>query len=420
MDKYINVMDIGTTGIRTIIARINKDGRPRIIGKSIVPCKGVRKFSVIDGEALRTSIELVVKQASEMAGVDIASVYVSIRGVHVNMVRNSETIILSSDEQEITPTQLGKLLDRVASVDIYEDEKLIDIVPVSYYLDGETKVNDPVGLHASSIRIDADIVLGHYEYIKSITSCIKAAGLEVDGFIPSSVSMMGLLPEENVEKSGILLIDIGGSVSDYTIYHKNKPVLTGSIPAGGEHITNDLSQIFSMSPSEAESLKRDYPLAMKNLVTNDVDVSIFSLKSGTREIVKISEIVEVMEARLENLFTTIKENLQEESIVVENIGQIVLTGDGIIKFRGLDSLFDSIFSIPYNEFDFCRITGLKSSYTLCWSMIDYVAQQLPLGRKASNVSSGKNEEIIGKKNGSIVIIEKIKNYFVDLVAKFRE
>lgn len=420
MDKYVNVLDIGTTGVRTIIARLGKDGRPRIIGKSTVPCKGVKKFSVVDGEALKYAIELVVRQASDMAGVNASSVYVSIRGVHVNSIRNSETIILSSDEQEITPLQLGKLLDRVAAVDIYEDEKLIDIVPVNYYLENETQVNDPIGLHASSIRIEADIVLGHYDFIKSITSCIKAAGLEVDGFIPSSVSMMGLLPEEDQDIKGILLIDIGGSVSDYTIYHRNKPVLTGSIPAGGEHITNDLAQIFSMSPSEAECLKKDYPLAMKCLVTNNVDVSIFSLKNGTREIIKISELVEVMEARLENLFSKIKESLQEEAIVVEKIGQIMLTGDGIIKFKGLDDMIDNVFAIPYNDIDFCRITGMKSTYTLCWSMVEYIAQQIPLGRKPSNVNFDKKVQKDGETNQLIGFFRKIKKYFTDLIAKFRK
>ena len=105
--------------------------------------------------------------------------------------------------------------------------------------------------------------------------------------------------EVDEEEQSTLLVDVGGQVTEYVIYYKGKPFLFGAVPVGGDSITNDLAQVFKISLSEAETIKKDYPLATLEVLSNNIDVAIFSLESGTR-ILKL-QIVEVMQARIENI-----------------------------------------------------------------------------------------------------------------------
>ncbi|MDR0287261.1 MAG: cell division protein FtsA [Clostridiales bacterium] len=411
MTKYIAVLDIGTVGIRVLIGKISSENF-EIVGKSSVDCKGIRKFAIVDAGAVKSAISQAVKSAENLCDVKVKSLYTGIRGIYTNFQNNRDSIITPKDEL-INYSILGKLLDKVATIDIYEDEKLVDVVPIKYFLDDETAVNDPIGLHASSLSLEAEIILGHNEFIKSISECISAVGYKVDGFVPFSVAMSNLLPEDNSEKRTTMLIDVGGTATDYILYYKNRPVFTSSIQAGGDHITGDLAQIFKISPNEAETIKKDYPFALPSLVTNDIDVSVYSLESGSRIILKVSELIEVMQARIENIFEKIKESVSEEGFTLDGIGRIILTGQGIIKYKGLDKVIRNIFDIDYYEVDFSKLTGLKSVYTMSYAMLKYISCQLVYGRKASDVEQKINE--YEKKSLSQKVTFSLKKFLKNLL-----
>ncbi len=421
VSKHIAVLDIGTTGVRILAGKVNDRGLPQIIAKVDVSCKGLKKCSIEDESAIVDAVKAALRRIKDQTGLIIRSVYTSIQGANLSFMRNTDSISLPTEEPEITYQQLGKLLDKAASIETYEDEKLIDIIPVKYFINDETQVNDPLGLSAETLRVEANVVLGKYEYIKQITACINAAGLTVDGFIPSSVAMTWALPSEEETAKSVLLLDVGGSASDYTLYYKGRPYAIGSVPMGGQHITNDLSLVLHISPTEAETVKRDYPLASAELVSNNVDVAVFSLEKGAQDVLKVSDIVDVMQARIENLFEVVAEKLEEEEIQISRIDYIMVIGDGLSKFKGLDLVCEKLFHVPYYDVDLSRSTGMKSAYSYASGMLMYMASQLPLGRKPSKLEreyqqndGGESEK--PKESGISNFWNKVKSMLVS----FRE
>lgn len=421
MSKHIAVLDIGTTGVRILAGKVNDRGLPQIIAKVDVSCKGLKKCAVEDESAIIDSIKAALRRIKDQTGLVICSVYASIQGANLSFMRNTDSIAIPTEEPEITYQQLGKLLDKVASIETYEDEKLVDVVPIKYFLDNETQVNDPTGLAAETLRVEANVVLGKQEYIKQITSCINAAGLSVDGFIPSCVAMRWALPSEEEKAKSVLMIDVGGSATDYTLYYKGRPYAIGSIPVGGQHITNDLSLVLHISPTEAETVKRDYPLACVDLVSNNVDVAVFSLDKGVQDVRKVSEIVEVMQARIENLFEVVAEKLEEEDIQISRVDYIMVIGDGLSKFKGLGLICDRLFGVPLYEVDLSRSTGMKSAYSYASGMLMYMASQLPMGRKPSKLEreyqqEGNAEAEQTKESG----LSRFWNTIKSMLVSFRE
>ena len=62
MSKQVAVIDIGTTGIRILVAKINETGIPHIIAKSQVSSNARKKFEIEDESLLTDSIKSALKK----------------------------------------------------------------------------------------------------------------------------------------------------------------------------------------------------------------------------------------------------------------------------------------------------------------------------------------------------------------------
>jgi len=419
MSKHIAVLDIGTTGVRILAAKVNDGGAPHIIAKASSPCSGVKKLEIVDETQVSDAIAKTLQKIKEQTGIAIKTVYVGISGAHISFMRNSECITLPDDNYEITYKQLGRLLDKVASVDIYEDERLVDVLPVKYFNEEGALLDNPIGVSSASLRVEADVILGQAKYIETLISVVNKAGVGVDGFVPSAVALAGLIPDFGDETKSVLMIDVGGSITDYAVYYRNKPCVIGSVPVGGENITKDLEQIFDISNDEAELLKNEYPISNVEMVTNNIDLAVFSLSNNEQQLIKVSQIVEVMQARLENLFEVISQKLLKEGVNLSMLDKVVLCGDAISQFKGLDSICNNIMGIPLVEIDFPRLTGMKNTYTFASGMVMYIAYQLPLGRKQSLLERdfSKNDKDSYKNNS---LFNKMSSKLKNMMPTFRE
>ena len=340
MSKGIAVVDIGSTGIRVLVAKVSEGRGPQIIAKADVVCKGaVKNLEIENTEEISQSLKRILSRIKDQTGLVIKSAYFNISGDKVSFMPNTDSIVISSNEDElaensVTNKTIGMLLDRIASVELYEDEMLIDVLPRQYYVaygDGrfDTKVNDPAGLNCSKIKADADVIVGKSSYMENVKTCAANAGIEVDGFITFSFAMPKVLPESLLNspdgsEQSVLVIDIGGNATEYVLYYKGMPYTVGAIPVGGANITNDVAVVLNISPSEAEQLKQDYSLADDELVTNDIDVEIYPLDVGVKDVVKVSYIVQIMQARIINIFDGVADELADEGIDSSLIDSIVL------------------------------------------------------------------------------------------------
>ena len=76
-------IDIGTTKIVTIIAKINHEGHTEILGIGKHPSYGLKKGVIVNINKTVESIKASIKEAEEMAGVTIEDACVGISGGHV-------------------------------------------------------------------------------------------------------------------------------------------------------------------------------------------------------------------------------------------------------------------------------------------------------------------------------------------------
>jgi len=410
--KYVSVLDIGTTGIRMLVAKIAEGGTSHIVAKAALNCKCVKKFKIENENELTAAVQKIVHRIEEQTEIIVKSTYVSIPAPYTGFVRNT-AVSTSIGGGCVTYQTVSELLDMASDTELYEDEFLIDVIPCKYVIDNNTSVVEPIGMeYAESVRIEADIVTANLEYVTVLQRCVSGAGLSVDGYIPMSAAMKNFMPEYGPGEKSTLLINVGGGETEFTVYYKTHPFFTAAFPAGGINITNDIAQVLNVSNEEAENLKKDYSIASIDLVTNNVDVSVFSLDKGTQDIIKVSNIVEVMQARIEAILSRIQNKLLDEDIKSDMIDRIIVCGDGISYFSGVDKLCEEVFGTKFVEVDFTRKTGMKSLYTYSGAMVNYICGLLPYGRSDSQIE--RKAQTIENSSSRGGVIGKMKKWFSSL------
>ena len=111
------------------------------------------------------------------------------------------------------------------------------------------------------------------------------------------------------------------------------------------------------------------------MITNNHEIKLTSKSSSssTNDIVKCSEIVQVIEARVKEIFQIIRRMLQEKGMTTA-ISTVVLTGQGISNIVGAEELAAKILKI--NNVRVCSpklINVIKPQHTTVFGMVRYIA-----------------------------------------------
>jgi len=359
-----------------MIGMVNKIGQLEIYGKGYVPCNSVKKGVIVDIEATSRAIKLSVEQAEKEAGFKVGSAYVNIYGLHTSVLNDKQGIELSGGNNVISTEDLDRLYYKFERIPVPEGSQIIDIIPREFIIDGYDSIKDPVGMSGFNLEMNADIIAGRYISVQNIIKSIERAGLEVDGIIIEAYAAaeLTLTPEE--KEQGVLLVDIGGGITDISAFKNGEIQMYDSIPVGGDHITNDISIGLNISITEAEKIKKQYELALTDLIKNDQEISVYDIKEQMHKTINISRIIEIIEARTVEILSISKGLVEKYAdLGVFNSG-IVLTGGGISYFNGSKQITNAIFDLPVRIATYRSSTGaLKTEYATAAGIIKYVASK---------------------------------------------
>lgn len=383
MGEIIVGIDIGTSKVCALVGRIDDNNHFEIIGKGLDSCAGLKKGVIVDIDATSKSIKNSVKQAETMANLKIGSAYVNIIGSHVSLIPNRSSVSVLNDNREISYKDVERVLTTAADVDISEDMQVIDIVPKQYIVDSFDEIIDPVGMVGSKLEVEANVVTGNITSVQNILRSMKRAELKVDGLVVETLATSEIVLTPDEKEMGVILLDIGGGVTDVSVYKNKSLVFYNSLPVGGDHITNDISIGLKIPYSEAEKIKREYELALTSLIKNDQEVYVNEFGNGKRKTVRVSEIVEIIEARVFEILSLCKRMLDEADIRINSGAGIVLTGGGISYVDGSLQLTEEVFGLPTRIASY-KIDGISNlEYATAAGIVKHVA----LNRKGEGLGS---------------------------------
>ena len=398
-------VDIGTTKVATVIGEVNNFEQIETICNTSYKCSGLKKGKIINEDEISLSLAKTIKDAEDETNLKINSAYVTIPGKYVTIVQNSITKEVKDKYSGISIRDVQSAIMQVKDIEIPEGKTLIDIVPDKIVLENGTVVADPVGSLSSSFTMSAQVILADKDYVRQLNSIFKKAGLEIDGIVPIALAEKNLVLDSNELHDNIAIIDVGAENTDIGVFENSSFIYTNSIPLGGENITNDIAVVLNITEEEADKLKRQYGLALKSFIDNDNDIILNTCKDNNKnKIIKSSELIEIIEARIEEMFSIINKDLTNQG-VKPRINNIILTGQGIVNISKSDVAGKINLNIPVKISTGRLMTTTRPIYRTSFALVRYIASR-PFTKTVSSSIDTQSDESFFKN-----IIERIKEFF---------
>ncbi|CDE10498.1 cell division protein ftsA [Clostridium sp. CAG:354] len=398
-------IDIGTSRIAAVVGEVNNFNQIEIICSSSYKCTGIKKTKIINEEEVSNSLVKVLDKIEDESGLRVNSAYVTIPGKYTTIVQNSITKEARDKYSGISLRDVQTAIMQVKDIDIPEGKVSIDIVPDKFILDTGKTTEDPVGSLSSSFTLKAQIILADKEYVRQISSIFKKAGIDVDGLVPTTLAQRNLILDNNELHDNVMILDMGAGNTDIGVFEGSSYLYTNTIPLGGNSITNDIALVLNISEEEADKLKKQYGLALKSFIDNDNDILLNTFKGENRnKTIKSSELIEIIEARIEEIFSLVNKDITNQGIKTR-INNVILTGQGITNINKCDVAGKINLNIPVKIATGRLISTVKPTFRVAYALVRYIASR-PFTKTVSSSIDTKSEEGFFK-----TLLERIKEFF---------
>lgn len=367
-------LDLGATKISCVIGQVNKFSEIEVIGYGLSDSSGIKKGRILDPQSVANAVRNAVDAAEEVSDLIVNSTYVNIKGMNTRIEKVTIETEVEKPNDGMSINDIYNSYSRAQmAVNMTNNEQIIDLLPIEYTVNGRKYKEEPIGAFCKSFSLEAQVVIANGEYIAGVQRVLKLAGLRLDGLILETLatSNIVLMPEE--KDMGVLLVDIGGGHTDISLYKNNIIEFYTTLPVGGDHITNDIAMTLDITSDEAEKLKRQYNLAIMAMIANNHDVKLNTKMTGENEVIRCSEIVQIIEARVKEIYQLIKKMISDNKLNGK-IDCMVLTGQGISNIVGAQELAMLILKI--NQVRVCNpklINVIKPQHATVFGMVRYIA-----------------------------------------------
>ncbi len=335
-------LDIGTTKICCVVGESSEKG-VSIIGIGTHPSVGLRKGVVVNIESTVESIQKAIEEAELMAGCEITQVYAGIAGGHIKGF-NSHGII-AIKEREVTQRDVERVIDAAKAVAIPPDREVIHILPQEFIVDEQDGIRDPLGMSGVRLEARVHIVTGAVTSAQNIIKCANRAGLDVCDIVLESLASAETVLTQEERALGAALIDFGGGTTDLAIFEGNCIKHTAVLALGGNNLTNDISVGLRTPLSEAEIIKRRYGCCLTSLIHKDETIEVPSVGGRMPRQVSRQILGEIMEPRVEEIFTLIQREMVRSGYAEHCASGVVITGGSSLA-EGMTELGEQVFNMP--------------------------------------------------------------------------
>ena len=353
-------LEIGTSKVCVVVGERNAEGALNIVGVGQAASHGVRKGEIVDPAAVEECVRHAIVEAEHMADMEIRSVYLGVTGAHLGGFSNRGVHPVVSADREITEEDVQDAVKNAKAVNLPATNHIIHAVRQHFIVDGHDRIKNPVGMLGARLEVDVHVVHGNFNRLQNAIRIVKGLQLEVEDVVFNGLaSSLALLTNEQKEL-GALVIDLGGGTTNYAVYRSGIIKHTGVLAVGGDHVTNDLAMGLKMPMGRAEKLKLEHGGALVDGLVTGRTLTLPSDLGLPPKIVNLEHLRRIMHLRLEETFHLVGRDLDEQGMLDDLRGGILLCGGGS-RVPQIARLAERIFQLPVSLGKTNSISGLKST-----------------------------------------------------------
>jgi cell division protein FtsA len=347
-EAVIAGLDIGSTKVCACLAERRSGGNLEITGIGVAPSTGMKKGVVVNIEATLRAIAQAVDAAEMMSGSEVASLWTGIGGDQIKGINSRGVVSVAGrnkDLHEISGEDVDRVLESARAIVLPLDQKILEVIPQTYLVDHQAGIRNPVDMIGVRLEAEVHIITCPLTSAQNLIKCVNRAGYKVPGLILQSLASGRAVLTDEEKEIGVAVVDLGGGTTDLIVYIEGAPYFTSTIPLGGAQVSGDIAFMMNLPFETAEKVKHEQACCWEPLVDPAESVLVPGMGGrGPKPIPKI-QIQQIVQPRMEEIFTKVKEELDKQNIVGQLSGGVVLTGGGA-NIAGAVELASGVFRLP--------------------------------------------------------------------------
>ena len=352
-DSLMVALDIGTSSIVTIIAQQDYNDQTTLIGWGVAPSRGVKNGIIINQEQSVAAILASIGLAEEMASVAVQSVCVSISALQSKMFNSQASLVISGTE--ITGDDIDNIVEQAGKKVVASNHQILHLLPQYFAVDGQLGVDEPVGMIANNLDVSAHVITIQKSIVSNLMNTLSRINLTVKDIVLAPIASSYSSISQKAKQVGVCQIDCGESATSYCVFIDGMIVDSGVVPVGGANIIADIANVLHVSLEEARAIYLKHGNACISTVSRDnkdggdeIDISESAADSdallGCKKVSK-TMLSAVIEARIDEIFSIIKQGLIDDNLY-SRLGVGVVLSGGVGLLPGVVQLAHKVFELP--------------------------------------------------------------------------
>lgn len=320
----VAAIDIGTTKVCVLVGQKDEQGVLTVLGIGSSPSLGIKKGVILNVAAASATIKRAVHDAEYVAGVRVLSAVVGISGSHI---KSFDSVgVISVRHRDVRQQDIDRVVEIAKAIPLEQGREILHVLPQYFRLDGTELIKDSRGMSGMKLEAQVHIITGS---VVSAENCIMAcehAGVAVDDIILEQIASATAVLTPAERAAGVGILDIGGGTSDFAVYKDNTIRYSKVFPIGGAHFTSDIALGLGIPLVHAEELKKKHG----SLLRDESKLFLpFEYEGGEKEI-DCAVMTRILQARAEEIFGFLKDEIDKNRLVASMPAGIVLTGGGAL------------------------------------------------------------------------------------------
>jgi cell division protein FtsA len=327
-ERIVVGVDIGTTKICAVVAGADSLGRINVRGVGLAESEGLNRGVVVNIDKTVEAVKKAVGEAERSAGVQTESVVVGIAGDHIQSFQSRGVITVANGE--IARDDVQRLLEDTKHVAMPADREILHVLPQEFIVDGQDGVADPIGMSGVRLEANVHIITGLVSAAKNVYRCIEKAGYAVDDIVLEPLASSHAVLHADEREVGVVLVDIGGGTTDIAVFEDKTIRHTAVVAVAGNKVTDDLRKGLGILHDQAERLKRQFGVALVDLVEEDTEIQIPGIGGRPDKAIGQSTLAQIIQPRMEEILEFVAIEIKRSGYGRHLSAGVVLTGGGAL------------------------------------------------------------------------------------------
>ena len=330
------VIHISSTAVCTAVGHFETKGLEKHLKVSAVGLAHTDAFfggRVDNREHLLSAIHKSVREASDMAGLQIISPVLCMASPMMSMQNMSHEVIIDTADRMVTPEHIHQanqaMSDQIASQDRAPFQMNRQLIFLEDY-----HVQDAKGLMTDKICVASHVIDMPTTQLNQMISLVEQDDLHVESCLFDGIAGAEYALSEDEKQAGVCFIDIGAGMTKVCIYKDGVLIYSHCLDMGGVTVDMDIAKECGIALADTDSFKRQEGTLNRNKYSPGAVVTYKRHTKHEKTMLR-RELNQVIEARYRKLLDKVIDAIDASLLVSLDAG-IVLAGGG----SSMDGLLD--------------------------------------------------------------------------------